>query len=141
MKHTHGRMKHLAGAALAAAALAIGAATAPAPAAHAAGGTEQGWISNGTALEEVADSAPCTPEDVKDAAGEWGKVGPILCFEKPAGTTGWTLDYEWTGCTWHYYLVVGVYGGDCLWTTDEGDYVKVWGSAGVYYLRFTLTWQ
>ena len=109
--------------------------TSPAAASHE---VEEGWISHGTMFEAVADNAPCTPEAVKEQMGEWGSFGPILCFPKPAGVTGWSLEHEWTGCT--YYLVGWLFG-DCLFTEDEGDYVKVWGAGGVFIVHFTLTWE
>lgn len=124
------------------AACALVAAVATGAPAHASGRTDTGWITNGLAVAAAGHAAPCTTDTARTVSEEWGVVGPVVCFPKPAGTTGWTIEPEDPGpCTYTYYLVVGVYGGDCLIAEDLGTYVKVWGAAGVLYRQFTIVWS
>lgn len=57
------------------------------------------------------------------------KVGlSAVCFDKPAGVTGWDLEYEPT--------VPGTFPA----TADLGSKVMVYGSDGVVKQAFTLHW-
>ena len=112
--------------------------------ASATGETEQGRITTGIGSFELAEAAPCTPSTDTSTGniGEWASEGPTVCFPKPAGVTGWDLDWEFTrGCSGYWYLVAGYASGDCLFVEDEGDHVKVWGSLGITDMPFTLTWE
>lgn len=93
--------------------------------------SDVGWIEGGVGSEEEARAYPCPV----DAAGEWERVGPVVCLDKL--TDQWDLvQDDMSGCT---YDATG-WRGDCIFDIDMDSYVKVWGTRGSFDEKFTITW-
>jgi hypothetical protein len=121
---TVGRM-----AAVVATALAMALTGSPAAAEHM---VDTGWIHGGVSSEDEARAYPCATGPL----GGWERTGPVVCLEKQSTTWRLEASPEGSGCTygpagWH---------GSCVFDVDAGDHIRVWGTRGIGWTPFSVTW-
>jgi hypothetical protein len=93
---------------------------------------DNGWIHGGVSSEEEARAYPCPTT----ALGGWERTGPVVCLQKQADNWQLEASPEGTGCT---YDTTG-WHGSCVFDLDAGDHIRVWGTRGIGWTAFTVTW-
>lgn len=95
--------------------------------------SDTGYVHTGVGTQDEARTYPCP----RTPAGGWEKTGPVVCLAKRA--PGWDLSYQEvsTGCS---YNAAG-WTGNCIFVVEMPDHIRVWGTRGIQYTKFTISWR
>lgn len=120
--------------------------------AQAASPPGHGYLVAGVGNKEAARQMPCPSYTIQHKTLGWSsQVGPVLCFTKPRGIKGYRVEHEFLdGCSAGYVgpnnatvmRYATYWSGDCVFTVDEGTYVRIWGASSWrnVYKPVTLHW-